>query len=84
MLQHYLPAMRALQNGQNPWAEHPKLLEEMPNLKHTVATAAPAEASTPRAIGPAVTGPGMATLNEALKVHRGELRMFGGVWRWGV
>ena len=42
----------------------------------------------------AVTCPGMATLNEmdeearklamllwALKVHRGELRMFGGVWR---
>ena len=40
MLQHYLPAMRALQNGQNPWADNPKLLEEMPDLKHTVATAA--------------------------------------------
>ena len=40
MLQHYLPTMRALQNGQNPWADHPKLLEEMPDLKHTVATAA--------------------------------------------
>ena len=64
MLQHYLPAMRALQNCQNPWAEHPKLLEEMPDLKHTVATAAPGEASTPGAPGPAVTGPGMATLNE--------------------
>ncbi|CAK9102413.1 unnamed protein product [Durusdinium trenchii] len=86
MLQHYLPAMRALQNGQNPWADNPKLLEEMPDLKHT--------ASTPGADGAAVTGPGMATLNEmdeeakklamllwALKVHRGELRMFGGVWR---
>ena len=45
-------------------AEHPKLLEEMPDLKHTVATAAPGEASTPGAPGPAVTGPGMATLNE--------------------
>ena len=40
MLQHYLPAMRALQNGHNPWAANPKLLEEMPDLKHTVATAA--------------------------------------------
>ena len=59
-----------------------------------MATAASGEASTPGAIGPAVTGPGLATLNEideearklamllwALKVHRGELRMFGGVWR---
>ena len=86
--------MRALQDGQNPWAGHPKLLEEMPDLKHTVATAAPEAASTPGAFGPAVTGPGMATLNDmdeeakklaillwALKVHRGELRMFGGVWR---
>ena len=36
MLQHYLPAMRALQNGQNPWADNPKLLEETPDLKHTV------------------------------------------------
>ena len=35
MLQHYLPAMRALQNGHNPWAANPKLLEEMPDLKHT-------------------------------------------------
>ena len=33
MLRHYLPAMRALQDGQNPWAEHSKLLEEMPDLK---------------------------------------------------
>ena len=94
MLRHYLPAMRALQDGQNPWAGHSKLLEEMPDLKHTVATAEPGAASTPGALGPAVTGPGMATLNEmdeeaknlamllwALKVHRGELRMFGGVWR---
>ena len=87
MLQHHLPAMRALQNGHNPWAANPKLLEEMPDLKHTVATAASGEASTPGADGPAVTGPGMATLNEmdeeakwALKVHRGELRIFGGVW----
>ena len=75
--------MRALQNGHNPWAANPKLLEEMPDLKHTVATAASGEASTPGADGPAVTGPGMATLNEmeeeakklamllwALKVHR--------------
>ena len=94
MLRHYIPAVRALQDGKNPWAEHPKLLEEMPDLKHTVATTEPGEASTPGALGPAVTGPGMATLNEmdeeakklamllwALKVHRGELRMFGGVWR---
>ena len=43
-------------------AEHPKLLEEMPDLKHTVATAAPGEAPTPGAIGPAVTGPGMAIM----------------------
>ncbi|CAK9117931.1 unnamed protein product [Durusdinium trenchii] len=64
MLQHHLPAMRALQNGHNPWAANPKLLEEMPDLKHTVATAASGEASTPGADGPAVTGPGMATLNE--------------------
>ena len=84
MLQHYLPATRALQNGQNPWAERPKLLEEMPDLKHTVATAAPGEAST-------LGAPGLNEMDEearklamllwALKVHRGELRMFGGVWR---
>ena len=55
MLQHYLPTMRALQNGQNPWVDNPKLLEEMPDLKHTVATAASGEASTPGADGPAVT-----------------------------
>ena len=64
MLRHYLPAMRALQDGKNPWAGHPKLLEERPDLKHTVATAEPGAASTPGALGPAVTGPGMATLNE--------------------